>query len=298
MLIQFEIPRGYAVDATSGDIGAGEVRVHQYGRIEVRPAKVRSAEVRPAKVRRCEVREDRPGKVRLDQFRVADSCRGEVCLAKVRLVEVRVDELRLVEVRAEQACPGEVRVAKVRPAEVRPTEVGPAEPRVAEVCAAEIGLTEVCLAKVCSLEIRTCGIPVAPRVPSVHPFPKLGGVVAIGHDSPSSNSRRQQAPASTSRLVGALLPMPSYTWRNSNGDTAMTPDDLKKLANDILRADSEAELHQLLVPLTTDDTEAIAQLVRTAAMKAWAERELARGRPESELTWANCAREIGLLGRL
>jgi hypothetical protein len=33
-----------------------------------------------------------------------------------------------------------------------------------------------------------------------------------------------------------------------------------------------------------------------AAMKAWVERERAKGRSEAEMTWGNCVREIGLLG--
>jgi hypothetical protein len=78
----------------------------------------------------------------------------------------------------------------------------------------------------------------------------------------------------------------------------MTPDDLKTLANDILHADSEAEMYRLLAPLTAEETENVAQLFEIGAMKAWVEREQARGRPESELTWANCPSEIGLLRRL
>jgi len=57
------------------------------------------------------------------------------------------------------------------------------------------------------------------------------------------------------------------------------PDDLKKLANDILRADSDAEMFQLIAPLTAEETDAVAQLVEMAAMKAWVERERSRGRP-------------------
>jgi hypothetical protein len=76
------------------------------------------------------------------------------------------------------------------------------------------------------------------------------------------------------------------------------PDRLRKLANDILHADNEAEMHRLIAPLTAEETEAVAQLVEMAAMKAWVERERAKGRPEAELTWANRVREMGLLGRL
>jgi hypothetical protein len=35
----------------------------------------------------------------------------------------------------------------------------------------------------------------------------------------------------------------------------MTADDFKELANDILHADSEAEMHRLLAPLTAEETE-------------------------------------------
>jgi hypothetical protein len=78
----------------------------------------------------------------------------------------------------------------------------------------------------------------------------------------------------------------------------MTADDFKKLANHILRADSEAEMHRLLAPLTADETEQLAQVVETYAMKAWTERERAKGRPKVQLTWANCVSQIGLLGQL
>jgi uncharacterized protein YerC len=61
----------------------------------------------------------------------------------------------------------------------------------------------------------------------------------------------------------------------------MTADDLKALANDILHADSEAEMYQLLAPLTAEETDAVAHRVEIAAMKAWVERERAKGRPES-----------------
>ena len=77
----------------------------------------------------------------------------------------------------------------------------------------------------------------------------------------------------------------------------MAPDDLKKLANAILHADSEAEMYRLIALLTVEEAEAVAQLVEMAAMKAWVERERAKGRPEKELTWANCEREIGLHSR-
>jgi hypothetical protein len=41
----------------------------------------------------------------------------------------------------------------------------------------------------------------------------------------------------------------------------MAPDDLKALANDILHADSEAEMYRLIGPLTADKTEEVARLV-------------------------------------
>ena len=41
----------------------------------------------------------------------------------------------------------------------------------------------------------------------------------------------------------------------------MAPDDLKTLANDILHANNEAEMHRLLAPLTAGRTEEIAQMV-------------------------------------
>jgi hypothetical protein len=81
----------------------------------------------------------------------------------------------------------------------------------------------------------------------------------------------------------------THQWRSN---------DLKKLANDILHADSEAEMYRLLAPLTAEETDTVAQLVEMAAAKAWAERERAKSRPKSELTWFNCVSEIGLLGRL
>jgi hypothetical protein len=56
-------------------------------------------------------------------------------------------------------------------------------------------------------------------------------------------------------------------------------------------------MYQLIAPLTAEETEEVAQLVEMAAMKAWVERERAKGRPEGELTWANCVSEIGLLRR-
>jgi hypothetical protein len=76
---------------------------------------------------------------------------------------------------------------------------------------------------------------------------------------------------------------------------AMVTDDLKKLANDIFRAQSDDEVHRLLAPLSTEETEELAQLLEMGAMKAWVERERAKGRPRSELTWVNCVRELGLL---
>jgi hypothetical protein len=54
-------------------------------------------------------------------------------------------------------------------------------------------------------------------------------------------------------------------------------------------------MYRLIAPLTTEETEVVAQLVEMAAMEAWAELERAKGRPESELTWVNCVRELGLL---
>jgi hypothetical protein len=41
----------------------------------------------------------------------------------------------------------------------------------------------------------------------------------------------------------------------------MAPDDLKTLANCMLRADGEAGMYRLVAPLTADETEPIAQLV-------------------------------------
>jgi hypothetical protein len=61
----------------------------------------------------------------------------------------------------------------------------------------------------------------------------------------------------------------------------MVPDDLKTLANDILRANSEAETYRLVGRLTAKETDAVARLVEMAAMKARVERECAKGRPES-----------------
>jgi hypothetical protein len=70
------------------------------------------------------------------------------------------------------------------------------------------------------------------------------------------------------------------------------------MADDILRASSEAEMYRLLAPLTAVETEKVAQLVDMAAMKAWVQRKRAKGRPKAELAWDNCVSEIGLLGRL
>ena len=58
----------------------------------------------------------------------------------------------------------------------------------------------------------------------------------------------------------------------------MVTDDLKRLANDIFRANSEAEMHRLLAPLTAEEAEELAQLVEMGAMKAWIECERAKGR--------------------
>jgi hypothetical protein len=58
----------------------------------------------------------------------------------------------------------------------------------------------------------------------------------------------------------------------------MAPDDFRTLANEILHADSEAEVLQLIAPLTTEQTEKVAHLVETGAMKARVERERAKGR--------------------
>ena len=58
----------------------------------------------------------------------------------------------------------------------------------------------------------------------------------------------------------------------------MAPDDFRTLANEIQHADSEAEVLQLIAPLTTEQTEKVAHLVETGAMKARVERERAKGR--------------------
>jgi hypothetical protein len=73
----------------------------------------------------------------------------------------------------------------------------------------------------------------------------------------------------------------------------MAPD-LKAVANAILHADSGAEMFRLILPLTAEETEEVVELAEMAAMKACTERERAKGRPEAELTWANCVSEIGL----
>jgi len=57
---------------------------------------------------------------------------------------------------------------------------------------------------------------------------------------------------------------------------------------------ADAEMFRLIAPLTAEETDVVAQM---AAMKAWVERERAKGRPEAELTWDTCVREIGLLHR-
>ena len=57
---------------------------------------------------------------------------------------------------------------------------------------------------------------------------------------------------------------------------------------------ASGEMYRLMAPLTAEEAVAVAQLVEMAAMKAWTERERTKGRPESDLTWANCMREIGL----
>ena len=61
----------------------------------------------------------------------------------------------------------------------------------------------------------------------------------------------------------------------------MATDELKKLADDIRRAESEAEMYRLIASLTAEETEVVAQLVEMAAMKAWAEREREVGRNRS-----------------
>jgi hypothetical protein len=43
-----------------------------------------------------------------------------------------------------------------------------------------------------------------------------------------------------------------------------------------------------------EEAEQLAQLVEAGAMQAWIARERAKGRAESDLTWANCVRELGL----
>ena len=51
----------------------------------------------------------------------------------------------------------------------------------------------------------------------------------------------------------------------------------------------------LLARLTTAQTKEPPQLVEMGAIQAWAKRERPKGRPELELTWASCVRELGLL---
>jgi len=50
-----------------------------------------------------------------------------------------------------------------------------------------------------------------------------------------------------------------------------------------------------LARLTTTQTKEPPQLVEMGAIQAWAKRERHKGRPELELTWASCVRELGLL---
>src|SRR5437667_52883 len=49
-LSSFRPPCRYAVDAAAGEVSTREVRVHQAGRLEVRPAEVRPGEVGPVEV--------------------------------------------------------------------------------------------------------------------------------------------------------------------------------------------------------------------------------------------------------
>src|SRR6516225_1552357 len=136
-------------------ISACEVRVHQYGRFEIRHAEVRAAEVRPAEARLSEVRT------------------GERRPAEVRPVEVRPWEARLADARVDEVCPAEVRPAEVRPAEVRPGKVPLAEIRPGE------SLGEVRIAKIC----KEVGVLVTPCVPGVHTLLENRDVLVVRHRS-------------------------------------------------------------------------------------------------------------------
>ena len=163
--LQLQTPRGYAVDATAGEISVRKVRIHQDGNLEVRPGEVRQAEVRVAQVRQHEVRlaEVRPAEVRPEEVHLGEVRRAEVRPAEVRPAEVRLDEARHEEVRLAEVRPEEVRLAEVRPAEVRPAEVRPAEVRPAEVRPvedrpAEVRPEEVHLAEVRQAEVRVAQV--------------------------------------------------------------------------------------------------------------------------------------------
>lgn len=58
----------------------------------------------------------------------------------------------------------------------------------------------------------------------------------------------------------------------------MLMDDLKKLANDIVRANNEAEIHRMLAPLTSEETEELAQLIEMGAKRAWIARRVSSRR--------------------
>src|SRR5262249_12513857 len=109
-LLQFWTPRGYAVEATAGEISTRQVGFYHRGRLEARLAEVRSAEVRLAEVS--------PAEVRLAEVRPAEASLAEVRLAEVRSAEVRPHEFWLIALSAE-VHPAEVRPAEFRPAEVR-----------------------------------------------------------------------------------------------------------------------------------------------------------------------------------
>lgn len=81
---------------------------------------------------------------------------------------------------------------------------------------------------------------------------------------------------------------------------------LHALAMEIANAPAGADIAGMMAGLTADEAKQVAALVSIEADRgeaeyrhhaAWADRERAKGRPESELTWGNCVRETGILSR-
>jgi hypothetical protein len=81
---------------------------------------------------------------------------------------------------------------------------------------------------------------------------------------------------------------------------------LQRIADEILHAPPDANIRQMMAPLTAAEADEVTELVATGArrlgyeaqlMDAWAERQRAKGRPEAELTFDNFVRDTGYLWR-